>query len=144
MAVAARRRASGSILPPTPEVAALEEGFVSERVAASVETLLERCVPDAALLVIDDAHCWTRPRPRCWRRSPSGIAARRWLLVVAHRGEDDGYAAPEGIEALAITLAPLEPAAALRLVVELTEDAPLPAHVAADDREPLGRAARCS
>ncbi len=46
----------GLSLPPTPETAALEERFVSERIAASVEALLEAIVSDAALIVVDDAH----------------------------------------------------------------------------------------
>ena len=54
----------GLALPPTPECAALEESFVSERIAASVEVLLDALVPDAALFVVDDAHSWTRRRRR--------------------------------------------------------------------------------
>ena len=61
-----------------------------------------------------------------------GIRARRWLLVVAHREHGDGFDATRRRRALLpVPLAPLEQAAALLLVVQLTEDAPLPAHVAA-------------
>ncbi len=46
----------GLDLPPTPESAALDERFVPERIAKSVESLLAGLVPDAALLVLDDVH----------------------------------------------------------------------------------------
>jgi class 3 adenylate cyclase/tetratricopeptide (TPR) repeat protein len=121
----------GLSLLPTPETEALEERFVSERIAASVETLLEHVVPDAALVVVDDAHFMDEASAALVAHLAQGIRARRWLLVVAHRGRDDGFDAPEGIEAVALPLAPLDPSSARLLIVQLTEDAPLPAHVAA-------------
>ena len=59
------------------------------------------------------------------------VPSRRRLLVVAHRGDGDGFAAARGRRGVTVPLAPLEHAAAQLLVVQLTEDAPLPAHVAA-------------
>ena len=121
----------GLSLPPTPDSAALEEGFVAEHLALDVEALLEALLPDAALLVVDDAHLMDEASAALIGHIAAGIRVRSWLLVVAHR-EAGGIDAPEGVEApLRLSLAPLEPAAASLLVVQLTEDAPLPAHVAA-------------
>jgi class 3 adenylate cyclase/tetratricopeptide (TPR) repeat protein len=122
----------GLNLPPTPESAALEEGFVSEHIAADVEELLDSLLPGAALIVIDDAHLMDEASAALIGHIAGGIRARRWLLVAAHRAHEGGFDAPEGVEELlTVSLAPLEPAAASLLVVQLTEDAPLPAHVVA-------------
>ena len=85
----------GLDLPATPESAALEERFVSERIAASVEALLERLAPGCGAdrrrrRAVDGRGVGGADRPH--RRAAS--AARRWLLVVAHRSDDDGFAAP--------------------------------------------------
>jgi class 3 adenylate cyclase/tetratricopeptide (TPR) repeat protein len=118
-------------LPPTPESAALEERFVSERIATSVETLLRSLIPDTALVVVDDAHFMDEASAALIGHLAAGVRSRPWLIVLAHRANDDGFAAPEGVEALTLTLAPLDQPSALLLTVQLTEDAPLPAHVAA-------------
>ena len=117
-------------LEGTAETMALEESFVSERIAISVEDLLRRIVPDAALIVVDDAHLLDEASALLINHLAAGIRARRWLLVLARRGPDDGFIAPQGAEALIVPLAPLEQSAALLLAVQLTEDAPLPQHVA--------------
>jgi class 3 adenylate cyclase/tetratricopeptide (TPR) repeat protein len=121
----------GLDLPPTAETAALEERFVSERIAASVEALLVVLVADAALIVVDDAHYMDEASAALLGHIARGIRARRWLLVVAHREHDEGFGAAEDIVVVRLPLAPLDQAAALLLVVQLSEDAPLPAHVAA-------------
>ena len=121
----------GLSLPPTAETEALEERFVSERIAAIVEVLLDRAVPAAALVVVDDAHFMDEASAALLAHLAQGVRERRWLLVVAHRGSDDGFDAPAGIAAVELPLAPLERSAALLLTIQLTEDAPLPAHVAA-------------
>ena len=120
----------GIALEGTPETAALEESFVSERIATSVDELLTSIVPDEALVVVDDAHLLDEASAALIGYLAAGIRSRRWLLVLAHRGPGDGFVAPEGVEALTVPLAPLEHSAALLLAVQLTEDAPLPQHVA--------------
>ncbi len=117
-------------LPHTPEVAALEEGFVSERVAASVEALLASLIPEEALIVVDDAHLMDEASAGLVGHLAGGVSARRWLIVIAHRDANDGFEAPTDVAALEIPLTPLDPAAARELVVQLSEDAPLAAHVA--------------
>ncbi|HEY3612491.1 MAG TPA: adenylate/guanylate cyclase domain-containing protein, partial [Gaiellales bacterium] len=121
----------GLSLPPTPATAALEERFVSERIAASVESLLELLIPDAALIVVDDSHFMDEASAALLGYVARGIRARHWLIVVAHREHDRGLGTPEDLVAVRLPLAPLDPDAALLLVIQLTEDAPLPAHVAA-------------
>ncbi len=121
----------GLDLPPTPETAALDERFVGERIATSVEELLDSIVPDAALVVVDDAHYMDQASVELIGRVASGIHLRRWLLVVARRDEPGGYHVAEGVDTIDVPLAPLDPSAARLLTEQLTEDAPLPRHVTA-------------
>ncbi len=122
--------AVGLTLEPTPEVDALEETFVAERIAATVDALLERIVPEAALIVLDDAHLMDEASASLFGHIAGALAGRRWLLAIAHRADAEPPFPPPA-DAVSIRLAPLERPASLRLVVELTEDAPLAAHVAA-------------
>jgi class 3 adenylate cyclase/tetratricopeptide (TPR) repeat protein len=123
----------GLTLPPTRESGALEESFVPERIAVTVEALLDVLVAEAALVVVDDAQFMDEASAALIGHLATGVEARRWLLVVAQRtGDGDGdFALPEGIAAVTVALAPLESEAARLLVVQLTDDAPLPAHVVA-------------
>ncbi len=120
----------GLDLPPTPETAALDERFVPERIATTVETLLDGLAPDAALVVIDDVHFMDAASVELIGRIARGIGKRRWLVVMARRAYEGGFRMPDGVEALEVPLTPLPPAAALLLVEQLTEDAPFPGHVA--------------
>ncbi|HEY1480635.1 MAG TPA: tetratricopeptide repeat protein [Gaiellales bacterium] len=120
----------GLALDETPESAALEERFVPERIAASVESLLDRLVPEAALVAVDDAHCLDEASAALLSQIARGIHERRWLLVIAERSTAGGFDAPEGLDALRLPLVGLDASAALLLVQQLSEDAPLPAHVA--------------
>ncbi len=120
----------GLDLAPTPETAALDERFVGERIATSFEALLDGIVPDAALVVVDDAHWMDQASAELIDRVASGIHSRRGLLVVARRDDEGGYHVAEGVDAIDVPLAPLDPSAALLLTEQLTEDAPLPRHVA--------------
>ena len=117
-------------LPHTPEVEALEEGFVSERVATSVDALLAQLIPDEALIVVDDAHLMDEASAGLLGHLARAVSERRWLIVIAHRDEDDGFEPPADVAALELALAPLDAASTHELVVQLSEDAPLAAHVA--------------
>jgi class 3 adenylate cyclase/tetratricopeptide (TPR) repeat protein len=119
----------GVELPPTLETAALDERFVPERIAASVEALLDALAPDAALVVIDDVHFMDEASADLIGRIARGIHARRWLLVTARRSYEGGFDVTEGATSIEVELAPLPVDAAVLLVEQLTEDAPLSAHV---------------
>ncbi|MFN0154549.1 MAG: adenylate/guanylate cyclase domain-containing protein, partial [Gaiella sp.] len=119
----------GLDLPPTPETAALDERFVPERIATTVEALLGGLVPDAALVVIDDVHFMDEASVELIGRLARGIAKRRWLVVMARRAYDGGFSVPDGVEAIEVALGPLSPDASGLLVDQLTEDTPLPGHV---------------
>ena len=120
----------GLDLPPTPEMAALDERFVSERIAETVEALLDGLVPDAALVVIDDVHFMDEASVELIGRIARSIGNRRWLVVMARRAYEGGFSAPDGVELLEVALSPLPPGAALLLVEQLTDDSPFPGHVA--------------
>ena len=64
----------GLDLPPTPETTALDERFVPERIATTVEALLAGLVPDAALVVIDDVHFMDEASVELIGRLARGIA----------------------------------------------------------------------
>jgi tetratricopeptide (TPR) repeat protein len=117
-------------LAPTPDSAALEERFVPERIATSVAALLDLIVPGPALLIVDDAHWMDEASAALIEHVAQGIGARPWLLVAAQRDGDGGFAPPEGPTTLLVPLAPLDTSSARQLVIQLTEDAPLPAHLA--------------
>jgi class 3 adenylate cyclase/tetratricopeptide (TPR) repeat protein len=119
----------GIELPPTPETAALDERFVPERIATCVEALLDGIVPDAALVVIDDVHFMDEASADLIGRVARGIHERRWLLVMARRAYEGGFEVPEGVTPVEVELASLPVDAAVLLVEQLTEDAPLPGHV---------------
>ena len=78
----------------TPETVALEESFVSERIAASVEELLERIVPDAALIVVDDAHLLDEASAALIGHIATGIARAALAARLAHRGHATGSPRP--------------------------------------------------
>ncbi|MEO9174184.1 MAG: adenylate/guanylate cyclase domain-containing protein, partial [Gaiellales bacterium] len=120
----------GLSLPPTLESAALEERFVSDRISTSVAALLDLIVPGCALVIVDDAHWMDEASAALLDHVAQGIGARRWLLVAAQRDGDGGFEPAENASTMRLPLAPLERSAALRLVLQLTEDAPLAAHVA--------------
>jgi tetratricopeptide (TPR) repeat protein len=62
-------------------------------------------------------------------RVARGIRERRWLIVVARRAYEGGFAVPEGVAPVEVELGPLPVEAAVTLVEQLTDDAPLPGHV---------------
>jgi class 3 adenylate cyclase/tetratricopeptide (TPR) repeat protein len=120
----------GLDLPATPETDALDERFVPDRIAESVQTLLDGLVPDAALVVVDDGQHMDEASAELFTHVASGIRERRWLLVVARSGQDGGFEPHVDLGALTVEVGPLGRADAVALVQRLTEDAPLPAHVA--------------
>ena len=94
VAPAARPRRGARACRRRPRVEALEEEFVSERIATSVEALLD--APRARLgadrhrrRAVHGRGVGGADRPH---RSQAS-ATRRWLLVVAHRDGDGGLAA---------------------------------------------------
>jgi class 3 adenylate cyclase/tetratricopeptide (TPR) repeat protein len=120
----------GLDLPPTAETAALGEHFVSERVAEVVDTFLGALVPVAALVVVDDVHFMDEASVELLGRLLASVGERRWLVAVARREYDGGLRPELGPDVVHVVLEPLEAQAARRLVDELTDDAPLPGHVA--------------
>ncbi len=119
----------GLEISATPETTALDERFVPERIAATVQELLDSLVPDAALVVIDDVHFMDEASAALIGRLAKEIAERPWLLAVARREHESGFAVPDGTEAMEVELHPLDEKSAVLLVEQLSEDAPLAGHV---------------
>ena len=120
----------GLDLPATPETARLEERFLPERIAETVESFLRALVPDTAIVAIDDAHWLDEASNDLIGRLARNLDRLPWLLVLARRARPGGFRVPAGVEATAVDLEPLRPGDARALVQALTEDAPPAPHVA--------------
>ena len=79
--------------------------------------------------MIDDVHFMDEASAELIARVARGIRERRWLIVVARRAHEGGFEVPEGVHPVEVELGPLPADAAVTLVEQLTEDAPLPGHV---------------
>jgi class 3 adenylate cyclase/tetratricopeptide (TPR) repeat protein len=119
----------GLELPPTPQTARLEERFLPERIAETVEAFLRALVPDTAIVVIDDAHWLDEASNDLIGRIARDLDTLPWLILVARRDRPGGFRIPEGVEAIEVPLEPLTPELSRELVDRLTEGAPLPRHV---------------
>ena len=74
---------------------------------------------------------WTRRRRHCSARSPPASRSGAGCSSSRTARADDGFAPPEDVDVADRAAGAARAAAAQLLVVQLTEDAPLPAHVAA-------------
>lgn len=119
----------GLELPPTPETARLDERFVPERIAETVRDFLRALAPEAALVVLDDAHWLDEASNELMGRIAGELDELPWLIVAARRHGDGGFAVPAGTEVETVPIGPLPPAEREQLVIELAESAPFGAHV---------------
>jgi tetratricopeptide (TPR) repeat protein len=109
-------------VPPSPEVAAIEPRFRPERTAETVVQLLAATGPGPLVLVMDDAHWTDEASGQLLERIARECAVRPWLLLVARRPGEGGFA-PGAAELL--ELEPLGAEASIALLTSATEAAPL-------------------
>ena len=113
-------------LPDTPECAALEAQFRPARLATTFAEFVARTVTTPTLVTIEDTH-WMDEASAEMLRAVSEAASRAPLLICTTRRRDDtGHLAPDECS---ISLVPLAPPDARRLVEKATESAPLSPHV---------------
>jgi class 3 adenylate cyclase/tetratricopeptide (TPR) repeat protein len=110
-------------LAETASTEALAPEFRRDRLAALVVELLDVLRPGLLFLVLDDAHWFDDATAHLAERLAVACAVRAWVLVAGRRPALGGFEPP--VADATITLAPLDDAAAARLIDAATDAAPL-------------------
>jgi class 3 adenylate cyclase/tetratricopeptide (TPR) repeat protein len=114
-------------LPPSPEVAELEERHRAERVPELFADLLERMVPTPAMIVVEDAHLADLASAGVLAALARRASRWPWLLLVTRDDRPTAWM-PDDIRR--IELGPLSMAASIELAQIATPDRPLPPAIA--------------
>ena len=114
-------------LPPSPEVAELEERHRAERVPELVADLLERMVPTPVMLIVEDSHLADSASAAVLTAVARRVERRSWLLLVTREDRPSGWipAASRRIE-----LGPLDLRSSTELAEIATPERPLPPAIA--------------
>jgi tetratricopeptide (TPR) repeat protein len=114
-------------IPPSAEVAELEEQHRAERVPELVADLLERMVPIPAMFVVEDAHLADPASAGVLATIGQRAEKRPWLLLATREDRPTGWV-PTATQR--IELGPLDVAASTELAEMATPDRPLPPAIA--------------
>jgi class 3 adenylate cyclase len=114
-------------LPPSPEVAELEEQHRAERVPELVADLLERMVPTPMMLVVEDSHLADPASEAVLVAIARRTERQPWLVLVTREDRATGWipAATQRIE-----LGPLDMRSSIELAEIATPERPLPPAIA--------------
>ena len=114
-------------IPPSPEVAELEEQHRAERVPELVADLLERMVPTPVMLVVEDSYLADPASEAVLTAIARRDQQQPWLLLVTRDDRPTGWipAATGRIE-----LGPLDMRSSIELAEMATPDRPLPPAIA--------------
>jgi predicted ATPase/class 3 adenylate cyclase len=114
-------------IPPSPEVAELEEQHRAERVPELVADLLERMVPSPVMLVVEDSYLADAASEGVLTAIARREQQRPWLLLVTRDDRPTGWipAATGRIE-----LGPLDMTSSIELAEMATPERPLPPAIA--------------
>jgi class 3 adenylate cyclase/tetratricopeptide (TPR) repeat protein len=114
-------------IPPSPEVAELEEQHRAERVPELVADLLERMVPTPVMLVVEDSYLADPASEGVLTAIARREQQQPWLLFVTRDDRPTGWipAATGRIE-----LGPLDMTSSIELAEMATPDRPLPPAIA--------------
>jgi len=114
-------------IPPSPEVAELEEQHRAERVPELVADLLERMVPSPVMLVVEDSYLADAASEGVLTAIARREQQQPWLLLVTRDDRPTGWipAATGRIE-----LGPLDMTSSIELAERATPDRPLPPAIA--------------
>ena len=113
----------GVEMPPTREVAELDERFRKERIEETVDRFLEATLVEPVLVEFEDVHWMDELSAALLERVTSNLERRPWLICVSRRDEATGFI-PDA-SAVTVSPEPLTNDAALRLLELATDDAPL-------------------
>ena len=114
-------------LPPSPEVAEMEELHRAERVPELVADLIERLVPIPAMLVVEDAHLADPASEVVLTAVARRTERHPWLLLVTRDDRPGGWVPTD---ARRIELGPLDMVSSRELAEMATPERPLPPAVA--------------
>jgi tetratricopeptide (TPR) repeat protein len=114
-------------LPPSPEVAELEEQHRAERVPELVADLLERMVPTPMMLVVEDSHLADPASEAVLVAIARRTEHQPWLVLVTREDHATGWipTATQRIE-----LGPLDMRSSIELAEMATPERPLPPAIA--------------
>jgi predicted ATPase/class 3 adenylate cyclase len=121
--------AFGLDVASTPEVEMIAEQNRRARLHESVLAFIAAANTERALIEIENAHYMDEASSELLAFIAANVGARPWLLAVARRPGQGGFAAPDASTVVRVDLAPLAAADALRLAQLATRDTPLPPHV---------------
>lgn len=116
----------GLTLPATAEIEQLDQRFVRGRLEEVVIELLAAVVRGPSAFVFEDGHEMDDASHDLLARLAAAASSRPWLVVVTLRPE--GRRLPEDLVHDTVTLAPLDPDAALDLVGSVSNEMALSAH----------------
>jgi hypothetical protein len=123
---------AGVTLPQTPETAAIDPQFRPTRTADALLRLLELDFPGPRAWVVDDAQWSDESSATILAALAERCATQPWLLLVARRPGDGGFAPdralPEGADLTRLEIGPLANADLARVLTVATEAAPLRPH----------------
>ena len=112
-------------VPTTPEVEALGEQFRVQRLYEVATQLLTAALPGPVVVLFEDVHLMDDASAALLQHLARDVQRRPWLLVVTRREIAEGFR-PEGAAIVSVRPAPLDHAAAERLVQTMGAAAVLP------------------
>jgi class 3 adenylate cyclase/tetratricopeptide (TPR) repeat protein len=122
----------GADVHPTPEVRGLDDRFRRARLEATFPAFLRALVPDAAVLLLDDADLLDEASASLIRTLADEVSDAPWLVLLTVRQDAPDPLAGVAGRATSMELAPLDDTAVAQLLQSVTEDAPLAPHLRAE------------
>ena len=120
--------AFGVDMPPTPEVAELDERFRRERLAEVLVRVLGHSLPRLTLITIEDVQWMDEASSDLLERIARRIDELPWIVCVTRRDSGTGFAAASEAHVLSVRPQPLDEASSRTIADAMTEEQPLPAH----------------
>ena len=129
----------GVDLPATRESSELEEQFRKARLEEVALSLLRQVLPTPTVLVVEDAHLIDEASLDLLLHVATARDEEPWLLVVTARDDDPRFVPVDGHPDEVLRLGPLSREESHALLVDETEDHPLPPSTLAAARRAVGR-----
>jgi len=117
----------GAELPPTPEVAQLEEAFRRPRLEQAVTELVGAVLREHAVLAVEDVQLADEASVSVLSRLLEEVPGRPWLVAITGHAPKPLHP-PDSAELLRLELGPLPPAAAETLLLDATRRSTLSPH----------------
>lgn len=115
-------------IDPTPETEALDEEFRRAQLERITVSFLNVIQPTPALFIFEDVHYFDDASAALLRALIASSADRPWLILLSRRAGRGARFVTDQPHARTLGVSPLEPEAATRLAISLTEDDPPSGH----------------